>query len=452
MMLSINFILLGFGTLAVVSKATEPCSTLTFDIEYIGGDVGSVLSASITGCCNLCSQHESCKAFTWNGVNGGTCWFKSSSEHSKASIGSISAAIQQLTSELWHMSPIKVIQARIQGDAPVWDPSVNRFLSRYGSSTDDKYMNNLDTVNMASVDGALMYVQAEGINIKEHSITCERKNHMQFIVFYEMQILQPTASIQHYETHTPLEYGKFVAMDGAKCTNAGSEVLDSCKVYYGLDNTTQIGPNVGCDEQDSDPRAPYPGNYWCSYPNSCAIMDRASKSSECRAQYRGGLCPMGIEPDGITCTFSYQILGYLNLDDLVGITKLGFSNYYNFCQNGGIEFQATHSENGFDVEECLEFWREPGNPEANRNRTSQMIAMYNDRIRNGQSLHMRPLPSVQSLTDSNPECYKNSPTCASAPFGCKRSMLSQICSVCLTVEPECKTPPAYFAFPNLSQI
>ncbi|ETN14194.1 hypothetical protein PPTG_07844 [Phytophthora nicotianae INRA-310] len=194
----------------------------------------------------------------------------------------------------WHMTPVKIIQARVQGDPPVWHPEVNLWLSKYGDTTEAAYVNNLDTVNMASVEGALMYVQAEGINVNEQSVKCQRKNNMQYVVFYEMTIVQPTYSIKYYENHTPPEYGDFVAMDGAKCTNAGADLPKSCKVYYGLDGTMDIGPNVGCNPQGSDPRAPYPDNYWCSFPNSCAQKYRAEKTAECRAQYNGGLCPMGV--------------------------------------------------------------------------------------------------------------------------------------------------------------
>ncbi|KUF95157.1 ER membrane protein complex subunit 8/9 [Phytophthora nicotianae] len=348
------------------------------------------------------------------------------------------------------MTPVKIIQARVQGDPPVWHPEVNLWLSKYGDTTEAAYVNNLDTVNMASVEGALMYVQAEGINVNEQSVKCQRKNNMQYVVFYEMTIVQPTYSIKYYENHTPPEYGDFVAMDGAKCTNAGADLPKSCKVYYGLDGTMDIGPNVGCNPQGSDPRAPYPDNYWCSFPNSCAQKYRAEKTAECRAQYNGGLCPMGVQPDGETCTYSYKILGYLNIDDLVGITKMGHSNYQQFCESGGIEFKAKNTGNGFEVEQCIDFWKNPGDQAANANRAAQMVAVYNQLAGNGTSTNMTPLPSVESLTAANPKCYQNSATCAHAQFGCSRSLYSQVCQVCSAQGAGCETASADFSFPNLS--
>ncbi|KAI9921884.1 hypothetical protein PsorP6_001479 [Peronosclerospora sorghi] len=345
----------------------------------------------------------------------------------------------------WHMSPVTVIQARVQGDAPVWNKRAQRWLSKYGNTTELAYRNNLDTVNTASVEGALMYVQAEGINVNEQSVKCERKNKMQYIVFYQVTIVQPTYGIKYYENHTPPEYGKFVAMDGAKCTDQGSDLSEDCKVYYGLDGEMKIGPMVGSTLQTTDPRAPYAYNHWFSYANSCAQKLREDKTDECRAEYPGGLCPLGVEPDGKNCTFSYTILGFLNLDDLVGITDMGYRSYKEFCEDGGIEFKATNTGKGFDVDESIDFWKDPGDKDANTERTQKMIRMYNAIA--SSSAYMKPLPSIAKLTASNPKCYQNSAKCANAPYGCRRSLYSQICSVCSSSDP-CET--GNFKFPTLT--
>ncbi|KAG3159313.1 hypothetical protein PI124_g8374 [Phytophthora idaei] len=346
----------------------------------------------------------------------------------------------------WHMKPVTTVQARVQGDAPVWNEEAKMWLSKFGDTTEAAYMNNLDTVNTASVEGALMYVQAEGINVNEQSVKCQRKNNMQYVVFYELTIVQPTYGIKYYENHTPPEYGEFVAMDGAKCTDEGSDLSKDCKVYYGLDGEMDIGPMVGSNLQTSDPRAPYPGNYWFSYPNSCAQELRADKTDECRAEYPGGLCAMGVQPDGDNCTFSYKILGYLNIDDLVGITEMGYSNYTEFCEDGGVEFKASNTGSGFDVEESIDFWLNPGDEDANSNRTSIMVEMYNELASNGTSANMSPLPSIETLTSANPKCEENSPKCASAANGCARSLYSQICMACSSSD-SCEAPSS--SFPDL---
>ncbi|ETP51633.1 hypothetical protein F442_03244 [Phytophthora nicotianae P10297] len=350
----------------------------------------------------------------------------------------------------WHMTAVTSVQARVQGDAPVWNEEAQMWLSKYGDNTDLAYMNNLDTVNTASVEGALMFVQAEGINVNEQSVKCQRKNNMQYIVFYEITIVQPTYGIKYYESHTPPEYGEFVAMDGAKCTDEGSDLPEDCKVYYGLDGEMDIGPMVGSNLQTSDPRAPYPGNYWFSFPNSCAQELREDKTDECRAQYPGGLCPMGTQPDGDSCTFSYKILGYLNIDDLVGITEMGYKNYTEFCEDGGVEFKATNTGSGFEVEESIDFWLNPGDEDANSNRTSIMVEMYNELASNGTSANMEALPTIEKLTSANPKCYENSEACATSQYGCNRTLYSQICAVCSSDADGCEAAPSSFSFPKLT--
>ena len=346
----------------------------------------------------------------------------------------------------WRMTAVTSVQARVQGDAPVWNEDAKMWLSKFGDTTELAYMNNLDTVNTASVEGALMFVQAEGINVNEQSVKCERKNNMQYVVFYEVTIVQPTYGIKYYEDHTPPEYGEFVAMDSAKCTDEGSDLTEHCKVYNGLDGALDIGPMVGANLQTADPRAPYPGNFWFSYPGSCAQELREDKTDECRAEYPGGLCAMGVQPDGENCTFSYKILGYLNIDDLVGITEMGYNSYEEFCKDGGVEFKASNTGSGFEVEESIEFWEKPGDKDANAKRAKKMVAMYDELASSDSSSNMTPLPSVETLTAANPECYVNSAKCASAEYGCSRSLYAQICSVC-TSSDSCDA--ASSAFPDL---
>ncbi|CAH0487785.1 unnamed protein product [Peronospora farinosa] len=353
------------------------------------------------------------------------------------------------TNGSWHMSPVTVVQARIQGDAPVWNKDAKMWLSKFGDTAELAYMNNLDTVNMASVEGALMFVQAEGINVNEQSVKCERKNKMQYVVFYEVMIAQPAYGIKYYENHTPPEYGKFVAMDSAKCTDENSDLPVDCKVYYGLDGEPDIGPMVGSNLQTSDLRAPYPNNQWFSYPSSCAQKLREEKTNKCRAEYPGGLCPMGVKPDGDKCTFSYKILGYLNIDDLVGITEMGYSSYKEFCEDGGVEFKATNTGSGFKVEESIDFWKKPGDEDANSKRASKMVELYNKLVSKDTSSNMEALPTIKKLTAVNPKCYENSKACATSQYGCSRTLYLQICSVCKSAGDGCEVAPSSFSFPEL---
>uniref|UniRef100_A0AAV1U013 Uncharacterized protein n=1 Tax=Peronospora matthiolae TaxID=2874970 RepID=A0AAV1U013_9STRA len=365
-------------------------------------------------------------------------------------VGSTTTTDQTGSAGSWHMTAVTSVQARVQGDAPVWNEDAKMWLSKFGDTTELAYMNSLDTVNTASVEGALMFVQAEGINVNEQSVKCERKNNMQYVVFYEVTIVQPTYGIKYYEDHTPPEYGEFVAMDSAKCTDEGSDLTEHCKVYNGLDGAPDIGPMVGANLQTADRRAPYPDNFWFSYPGSCAQELREDKTDECRAEYPGGLCAMGVQPDGENCTFSYKILGYLNIDDLVGITEMGYGNFTEFCADGGVEFKASNTGSGFEVEESIEFWKNPGDENANSNRTDIMVEMYNKLASNGTSSNMEPLPSIDELTSANPKCYENSKACATSQYGCNRTLYAQICTVCSSQADGCEAAPSAFSFPELT--
>ena len=375
---------------------------------------------------------------------------KSANSSAKPGTATIASSSSTKTAGTWHMSPVTVVQARIQGDAPVWNKNAKMWLSKFGDTTELAYINNLDTVNTASVEGALMFVQAEGINVNEQSVKCERKNKMQYVVFYEVTIVQPTYGIKYYEKHTPPEYGEFVAMDTAKCTDENSDLSVNCKVYYGLDGEPDIGPMVGSNLQTSDPRAPYLGNYWFSYPSSCAQKLREEKTDKCRAEYPGGLCPMGVKPDGDKCTFSYRILGYLNIDDLVGITDMGYSSYKAFCEDGGVEFKALNTGSGFKVEKSIDFWKKPGDEDANSERAAKMVKLYNKLASNDSSSNMEPLPAIEKLTAANPKCYENSKACATSQYGCSRTLYSQICSVCQSSDDGCEVAPSTFSFPELT--
>ncbi|KAF1778424.1 Metallo-dependent phosphatase-like [Phytophthora cactorum] len=62
----------------ISSCAAATCSSLESNTDYQGPDIGSAHSASVNGCCSICSKTNGCGAFTWTSYNGGTCWLKKS--------------------------------------------------------------------------------------------------------------------------------------------------------------------------------------------------------------------------------------------------------------------------------------------------------------------------------------------------------------------------------------
>ncbi|ETV75212.1 hypothetical protein, variant 1 [Aphanomyces astaci] len=366
----------------------------------------------------------------------------------------------------WQMDRVTSIQARVQGDKPVWDPTHRVFVSHLGATFEEQYVAMLDTVNLASVEGVLKYVQSEGINQNLlNPASCQRKNNIQYIVFFEVTFVQPSASLAVYQGDPNLvpEYGPFVAMDAGACTSTtadGSVLSDDCVRYFGSTSIPAVGPNVGAGVKSSDPRAPYPNTIWFSYPNSCVMQPWDKKSSSCRKDYPGGLCPFGVAPNGINCSFAYTVLGYLRLDDLVGITNLTssqtrqlYTSYFEFCQdkNGlyqGVEFKAPDGVFDNKAVTSLPFWSLPFDSQANEKRSQAMVDTYN--ARSGKTLEgtMRPLPPMASLR--NPPCYANAKQCADAPFGCRRDLLAQVCRVCEAQgEGGCVKTPSGFQFPTL---
>lgn len=369
-----------------------------------------------------------------------------------AALASLPAAVSaqtQAPTTVGRMKPVRVIQARVQGDEPRWEPEQGTFVSAFGSTFAERYRAVFDSVNTASVEGALMYVQAEGINVV-HNTECKRKNNMKYIVFYELHVLQPDAALDAYDSDatTISEYSPFVAMDSGACTKAGTDYPTECKALYGGDNTAKVGPAVGASMRDTDVRAPYPDTLWFSFPNSCVMKGWTEKDAACRSQNQGGLCAYGSQPDGNVCSFTYKTLGYLKIDDLVGITELTssvtgkpYSDYTEFCQDksgqfGGVEFSATTDGVASSVT-AMPFWDQPYNQTACRARASLMVEKYNSLTATQKSSVMTPLPTLAALTGANPPCYANSKYCATAPFGCKRELYSQICRVCTSEQDGC---------------
>ncbi|KAG7398303.1 hypothetical protein PHYBOEH_011298 [Phytophthora boehmeriae] len=365
-------------------------------------------------------------------------------------------------SDKYHMKPVRVLQARVQSDAPLWNETTKTFGSKYYDTAEDQFRGALDTVNTASVEGALMYVQAEGINYNTRSAEdrCTRKNGMQYVVFYDIVFAQTNETVAEYEA----EYGPMLPMDGGQCTpESGTNTFSTgCLSLNGNTTAPNLGPFVGGESKDSDPRAPYPNCWWFSFPNTCPLSKWADKTDECRASTRQGLCDMDKLPDGITCTYNYRILGYVPIDDIVGITAITnkatnakYSNFTEFCEAGGVEFQAT--EAGV-WNASLPFWKNPQNATANAARTEKMLSAYADLLKAGKSSqidssvvkHMQALPTVAELTAANPPCYYNVKACNSQ-FGCKRDHYGQLCTACNSTAKGCVAPTSNFTFPTLEK-
>ncbi|KAF1792550.1 hypothetical protein GQ600_27338 [Phytophthora cactorum] len=337
------------------------------------------------------------------------------------STGSSSGA----ASDSYHMTPVHVVQARVQSDMPVWNEELQRFA----------YVGLMDTVNTASVEGALMYVQAEGINYDTRSTEerCTRKNEMAYVVFYEYAIAQTNETLALYaETSN---------QNDSTTSSGGEGFPTACYYFNGDEGEPEVGPFVGGTIKETDPRAPYPNNVWYSFPNSCPLR--------MPCQHPSGLCDIGVMPDGVSCTFAYRVLGFILIDDLVGITSMvsnttgeTYANFTEFCEDGGVEFEATESGEWIDG---ISFWENPQDEDANSERAKKLVEAYYN-LTNAHAA----LPTPEELAAENPACYLNVEKCNS-DAGCKRELYGSTCTVCNSTSDGCETPPSDWTFPTLEK-
>lgn len=365
------------------------------------------------------------------------------------------------------MKPVRVVHARVQSDTPMLVDG--QFVSSYGKGDlAAGYLSAMDTVNTASVEGALMYVQAEGINYNSRSAEnrCVRKTKMTNIVFYEILIAQTNETIAQFQSKWEApEYGPMIPMDSGRCTPLDRDELPvECYQFNGENEQPNVGPFVGGGSKTDDVRAPYPGNYWFSFPNTCPTEAWANKTAACRNETRKGLCSVGDGPDGVECTFAYNILGWVPIDDVVGITSIvnnatgePFANFTQWCNasDSNIEFEG--SDTTGEMTDGLKFWSDPTNKSANALRAQKVLDTYaalltsqsSSQINSSLIASFKSLPSIEALEAVNPPCYRSVASCGSG-YGCKRVGYSQICTPC-TEDENCTTIDGSFVFPNLTK-
>ncbi|KAG6587059.1 uncharacterized protein IUM83_02786 [Phytophthora cinnamomi] len=394
----------------------------------------------------------------------------------------------------------------------MWDADQGAFVSGIPDSLspsgnlsfDDRHRAAMDSVTTSSVEGALMYLQRDCIDRGADPTAggCHRWNNVSVITFLEVQIVQPNAALAEYQEQRYMypEFCPFVVMQDGECAYADAQddglASDSsgssrdhppeCKQFNGLDGQPDIGPCVGAQAFAADMVAPYYDTVWFSYPNSCVTSSWTNgKSDTCREQRKGGLCPFGTQPDGVNCTFAYKILGYLSIDQLVGITAINatgtdsaegstssssgsvasaidnvvkastkyYKNYSTFCKAGNVEFHSYDQDKtlGLNNVTSIPFWENPSSLEANIARTRQMIALYNE-LADESTNHMQRLPTdLDALRDSNPPCYENAEACYAAQFGCRRHSYAQVCSVCRGQRDQCVRQISSYVFPELEK-
>jgi len=400
-------------------------------------------------------------------------------------IAAVAAVSTTTVVSAWNMPVVTMIHARVTGSQPVFNSATNEW------EEPSLYGGKLACSNTASMYGALQYGQAEVWPDSEVT-NCQRRSNATFIVYYEVQISQPNATLAYFESSALQqlpEYGRYTAMDSGKITNAQS--WGPGLVYGSYENETissanfgdwtmnggsvssnpELGFYVGGEDYGvADLRAPYPENYWFSLVSSCPYNVYANKSSTCLGG-NGGLCAGGPSnynttggiPNGVDCTWNYKVLGYIDINALVGLydvispsTGLPYSNanpitaYQEFCQeksnsmNGSFFGWTLNSDGTYTQTSGFSFWNEPSSEAACQARAEAAVAFFNNKTANPNNFQ---IPSVEELAALNPKCYDVTPSCQKTT--CMRNT-QQICVPCTSADAGCETLPSTSSIPTLT--
>jgi hypothetical protein len=232
----------------------------------------------------------------------------------------------------------------------------------------------LGNTNAGSAGGVLGYLHSEVI--PRFAVSNGRRlNDIDAIAVFEVRVLNVRRA-RLSAAGAPLGdvsvFGPFMAF------NKGRAMPPTAR-----DQINRYGAYVGIQDESHHPRHAYPGD-WYSFVGRCPLSpwetaetSNGDKPSPCPTEPAlEGICPAtGAAPDGTPlCQYTYSYLGYVPLDDFVGITskvhplcKTGGTpracvDYSDFRRNGGVEYSATSN----DAMECtadngpesgLEFWR-----------------------------------------------------------------------------------------------
>lgn len=462
------------STVLLVAAATVSAAYAQDDAPATVGPGTSTSPTTTTATPSTGSGSSAPKSTTATPSTGSGSSAKSPASSGGTSTGTGESVLDSLKQKTYgseyHMPFVRVVQARVQSDKP--ELVKGRFVSKFGNGDLAKgYLSAMDTVNTASVEGALMFVQAEGINqnSRASSDRCVRKNNMNYVVLYEILIAQVNETIAQFQsTWNVPEYGPMIPMDSGRCTPlTGEKFPPECYMMNGVDNYPNIGPFIGAGYKADDVRAPYPETLWFSFANTCPLKvwgEKSDANNACRAESRKGLCDIGQAPDGVSCTYAYDILGWVAIDDVVGITSIKddsgnpYSNFTTWCQASEKHIEFAGDDKTGVMTDGLPFWEDPLNSTRNAERASKVIEIYQNMLSGDFKSTQIPasdlkafkdLPDPDELAKKNPPCYKTVSTCNSGN-GCKRSGFAQICKPCTSASAECKTDSSY-KFPTLAK-
>lgn len=233
----------------------------------------------------------------------------------------------------------------------------------------------LGNTNAGSAGGVLGYLHTEVIPSFAVAISGRRLHDIDAIAVFEVQVL----NIRRARLLAPSDppgnvnlFGPYMAFDTGVASPPQAH-----------DQIVSYGAYVGIQDQGHNPRHAYRGD-WYSFVGVCPLSawetrenGKREKPSPCpTTPALQGICEAtDAAPDGTPlCQYTYSYLGYVRLDDLVGITSKAHPlcqvsgtpracvDYADFQRNGGVEYSAgtnATTECGDDQvpESGLPFWR-----------------------------------------------------------------------------------------------
>lgn len=239
-------------------------------------------------------------------------------------------------------------------------------------------------VNMASMTGALWYLQNEVVSTcmsegsrgfaGEHGEFGYRRWKISRILRYKVTMRATTPLLQR-----GMNFGTRVAFDSGKNTGSWEPWQDMNRAY------DKYGYNVGCNVLGDGPypKCPewhegicpiaYAGAVWYSVPGPCPSHHIGHKTSQCVHDQPGGYCTG--EPTGQgNCTFTYEAAGEVDLDELSGITPR-WKDHTAFCRQGCSEWVKYGW--GQDRGKCgINFWDHWHSKSSNAKRVEQTDRMF----------------------------------------------------------------------------
>jgi len=216
------------------------------------------------------------------------------------------------------------------------------FLVYRAATSSDTYATVLSNSNAADRAGVLSYLHTEVVpqdmRFREDIESSQRKFGIDSIMVFNVTVFNPKPYL------TPqIPLSGYVAFDAGKCLASDK----GCQKY------ATDGYQVGFQVQENNVRAQYSNdtlsNYWYSFPG-------------------GGLCD---KPNGTkTCTYNYEVVGRISIDELVNLDRLGFKDYKSFAKynsstasSANIEFTRMGRVRPecceTDLENSIPFWNAP---------------------------------------------------------------------------------------------